>query len=324
VHHLAPWWGPRRYTIVYHRDLSTPPGKRRHLLRTRLREHQVQVTRIIHTEPWQRATDRPAPRHATPPQRQEVQIKKAAPPPRAVDTKVNQNPKHQPLKEPPVQPDRERERSLLNTQAEQVQGPQKVNNPDPGPAHPSSNPPGHVQKEQPQPRAAESEPQPRPRSTAQEESTQALDHIRLNRQDKERPKADTEVKPAPIRRPSTEQPAHEKKEQQRQGAGRQTRMSKQPAPQGLPTSATLPEPSQHDTARQIRQQPPDTRAVVGASRARPGSQGPVQTTVQGQSADHQGIEKTTPMQPKARRETRLHYQQQPRQLRPPAETQRGR
>jgi hypothetical protein len=323
MHHLAPWWGPRRYTIVYHRDLSAPPGERRHLLRTRLREHQVRVTPIIHTEPVTRATDRPAPTQTTPLQRQEVQTKKAANPPHAVNAGGNQHPTRQPMKEPPVQPDRERATTLSNTQPRTVKGPQKVNNPDPRPADLSSVPPAHVQKDQPQPRAAGSEPHPRPGSMAQGKNIQTPGHIPLNKQAKDRPKTDMEVKPAPIRRPSAEQLNQDKQEPQRQAVNRQSRVQKQPGAQDLSTSATHPERSPHGTAYQIGQQPQNTRAVEGASRARPVSQGPVQTPVQGQSADRQGMGKTVQMQPKAQRETRPHYQQ-PGQLRPHTEKRKGR
>ncbi|UCG65555.1 MAG: hypothetical protein JSW12_00400 [Deltaproteobacteria bacterium] len=43
VHCCYPWWGPRRYTVVYHGDPDDPPARKRALFRKRLKERHVWV-----------------------------------------------------------------------------------------------------------------------------------------------------------------------------------------------------------------------------------------------------------------------------------------
>ena len=122
VHHHRPWWGPRRYTIVYHVDKKQPVFKRRTVLRTRLKEHQVQVTRILHTDPLARKTDR-----TRLPQAQEVRKETQAP--RTLEARVNPNPVQQHVKEQPTRKDKGREEPRKEaTQNKAVKKPQTVNN----------------------------------------------------------------------------------------------------------------------------------------------------------------------------------------------------
>ena len=100
VHHHHPWWGPRRYTVVYHMDVKHPPIKRRHLIHKRLKERHVHITKTICPKPRPRRTI-PLPMPDIRPRRQEVRLQKKTAIPRKVQTTINhqasqRNPKKQP------------------------------------------------------------------------------------------------------------------------------------------------------------------------------------------------------------------------------------
>jgi len=46
AHCCYPWWGPRRYTVVYHGDPNHPPARKRALFRKRLKERHVRAGKI--------------------------------------------------------------------------------------------------------------------------------------------------------------------------------------------------------------------------------------------------------------------------------------
>lgn len=186
VHHHQPWWGPRRYTVVYHVDRKLPLIKKRTLVRTRLKEHQVQVTRILRTDPVARTTDRTIPLR-TPSAQQKQEVRKETQAPRTIETRVNPNPTQQPLKEQPVRKDNGREEPRVDTQNKTVKRPQATNNLDSRSAHPAAT--------APQPRAAKQQPQPS--SVTQEKTVQTPVQKPLEKPGKEVSKAATTVTPAP-------------------------------------------------------------------------------------------------------------------------------
>jgi hypothetical protein len=226
VHHHYPWWGPRRYTVVYHVDVKQPLIKRRPLLRTRLKEHQVHVTQTIRPNPAIRKTV-PSPVQTSPTQQQEVRLKTEAQTPRPFEATASQNPNQRPVKKQPVQADKGRERPKVDTQTKTEKRPQAVNKADSRSTRPSSNAQQHIQKDQSQPSTAKQQPQPS--SVIQGKTVQAAVQ-------KELKKADTEVKPAPIRRPNTGQLVQEKKEPERPAANEQPKTAKRPQVVGEPDS----------------------------------------------------------------------------------------
>jgi hypothetical protein len=237
AHHHHPWWGPRRYTVVYHVDVKQPLIKRRTLLRTRLREHQVQVTRIIRPKTAIQKTDR-SPVRTQPFQKQEVRLTKEAQTPRTFEAKANQNPTQRHLKEQPVRADKGRERPRVDTQTKTVTS-------------------QRIRKDQAQPRTAVQTQTPRPKTEAREAIVQAPVQKQLK-------KPDTEVKPAPVRRPNTKRLAQEKKEPERLTKNKQTKTVKRP--QVVNKSDARPARPSHTASQRIHkdqaQQQPRTRSVT--------------------------------------------------------------
>jgi hypothetical protein len=196
VHYHQPWWGPRRYMVVYHVDVKQPLIKRTTLLRKILRERYVHVTKIIRPNPEIRKIYRPAPVHTHLPQGQEVRSQKEAQPPRTFETRVDQNSKQQTLKKQPVrmekegkeipkaatkitvaparghntgqlaQEKQERGRSSADTRIKTVKDPHVVKTADPRAVRSPDTAPERIKKEPPQPHTVEQ--QPRSRSVARE------------------------------------------------------------------------------------------------------------------------------------------------------------
>jgi hypothetical protein len=100
VHHHHPWWGPRRYTVIYHVDVKHPPIKRKPLIHQRLKERDVYITKTIRPTPLTRKTVL-TPMPANQARQQEVQLKKSATS-RTVETTTNRDPT---LQEQPVRAD---------------------------------------------------------------------------------------------------------------------------------------------------------------------------------------------------------------------------
>jgi hypothetical protein len=220
VHHHHPWWGPRRYTVAYHVDVKKPLIKSRTLLRTRLKEHQVQVTRTIRPKIATRKTV-PSPVRTSPPQKQEVRLKTEAQTPRTFEAQASENPTQRHVKEQPVRRDKGRERPLVNTQTKTVKRPQTNNKLDSRTTRPSDTVPRHIQKDQAQPRTAVQTQTPRPKTEAREAIVQAPVQKQLK-------KPDTAVKPAPTRRSNTGQLAQEKKGPERPAVNKQTKTAERP------------------------------------------------------------------------------------------------
>lgn len=201
VHHQRPWWGPRRYTVVYHVDKKQPLFTRRTLIRTRLKEHQVQVTRILHANPVIRQTDR-----TRLPQAQEVRKETQAP--RRLETKVNPNPVQRHVKEQPTRVDKGREEPRVDIQNKTVKKPQTTNNLASHSAHPTDT--------EQQPRAAKQQPQAN--SVTQEKTVQTPVQKQLNKPGKEVSK----VTPTPAGGRDTSHVARETKRQETPQRGTRT------------------------------------------------------------------------------------------------------
>jgi hypothetical protein len=254
VHHHHPWWGPRRYTVVYHVDVKQPLIKRRPLLRTRLKERQVHVTRIIRPNPAIRKTV-PSPVRTSPTRQQEVRLNKEAQTPRTFEAMASENPTQRHVKKQPVQADKGRERPRVDTQTKTVKRPQAVNRPDPRSAHPSTTP-QRIQ-DQPQPRTAQQ--QSRPRSRAQEKTVQPPIRKQSN-------KPGTEATSAPTRKPNTGQLAQEKKEPERLAENKQPKTVKRP--QAINKPEARPTRPSHTASQRIQKEPTQPRTAQQQSRPR--------------------------------------------------------
>jgi hypothetical protein len=75
AHCCHPWWGPRRYTVVYHSDPRNPSARKRALFRKRLKERHVLVKKILRSQPMLRVKVR-APSHTSTVRSQEVRVYK--------------------------------------------------------------------------------------------------------------------------------------------------------------------------------------------------------------------------------------------------------
>jgi hypothetical protein len=238
VHHHYAWWGPRRYTIVYHVDVRQPLIKRRPLLRTRLREHQVQVTRIIRPNPPIRTTA-PTPVRTAPTQQQEVRLNTEAQTPRTVEAPASQNPTQRPVKKQPVQADKGRERPGVDTQPKTVTS-------------------QRIQKDPTQPRTTEQPSRSMPK--AQEKTVQSPIRKQVN-------KPGTETKSAPTRRPNPGQLAQEKEEPERLATNKGTETATRP--QAINKPDARPTPPAQTASQGIQKEPTQPRTVQQQPRSSP-------------------------------------------------------
>ena len=105
VQHHLPWWGPRRYTVIYHVDVKQPPNKRKPLIHQRLKERNGYITKTIHPTPPTRKAVPPAMPDIRPRQ-QEVQLNKKSEPPRTVEGAIKRDPIQKNQQKQPVRGDR--------------------------------------------------------------------------------------------------------------------------------------------------------------------------------------------------------------------------
>jgi hypothetical protein len=101
VHHHHPWWGPRRYTVIYHVDVKQPPIKRKPLIHKQLKERQVYITKTISPKPLTRNIVPPSV-PANQPRQQEVRLQKESAPARAVEATISRDPTPRNLKKQPL------------------------------------------------------------------------------------------------------------------------------------------------------------------------------------------------------------------------------
>lgn len=106
VHHHHPWWGPRRYTVIYHVDVKHPPTKRKHVIHKRLKERHVHVTKTIRPKPLKHNTA-PPPLPVNQTRQQEVRLQKEPAPAREVEATINRDPTQRNQKKQPVRADTE-------------------------------------------------------------------------------------------------------------------------------------------------------------------------------------------------------------------------
>ncbi len=102
VHCRYPWWGPRRYTVLYHGDRDDPPARKRALFRKRLKERHVQVEKVSRSQLLVRETVR-APSRAPTARSQEVRLYKQIRNSKGIGTKIGLHSIHWQLKERPAQ-----------------------------------------------------------------------------------------------------------------------------------------------------------------------------------------------------------------------------
>jgi len=307
VHHHQPWWGPRRYTVVYHVDVKQPLLKRRTLVRTRLREHQVQVTQILHTNPVARTNDRTTPVRTPSARKQEVRSKTEDQAPRIFEATASQNQTQRHVKEQPIQVDKGREEPKVDTQTKTVKIPQATNNRDSHSAHPTDT--------ESQPRAAKQQPQPR--SVTQEKTAQAPVPKQLNKPGKEIPKATAKVAPTPIEGNDTGQQVRETKQQKTPQADTRTKTVKGPQRSNEPGTDT--------THQGIQKEQPQPRTVEQQPRSRSVARETVQGPAKVQAARDYSAQREPTVQRRATigQESRPQSNREIRQERPQA-GQRGR
>ena len=104
VHHHHPWWGPRRYTVIYHVNVKHPPIKRKPLIHKRLKERHVHVTKTIRPKPLKHNTA-PPPLPVSQPRRQEVRLHKEPTPARGVEATIKRDHTPRNQKQQPVRAD---------------------------------------------------------------------------------------------------------------------------------------------------------------------------------------------------------------------------
>jgi hypothetical protein len=248
VHHHHPWWGPRRYTVIYHVDVKQPLIKRRPVLRTRLREHQVQVTRIIRPTPKVR-TAVPPPVRTSPTRQQEVRLKTDVQTSRTLETTVNKKPTKRPVKEQPVRKDQGHAKPRVDTQPKTVKRPQAVNNPSDALSTPPTPKPQRIQKPPAQPRTAKQPSRSMPR--APEATAQVPDRKQVD-------KPDAKVKSAPTHRLNPEQVAGDKKRPERAAKNQGVEKPKRPQvvnKSDARSARPSPNASQRIRNNQAQQQP---------------------------------------------------------------------
>jgi hypothetical protein len=221
VHHHHPWWGPRRYTVIYHVDVKQPPNKRKPLIHQRLKERNGYITKTIHPTPPIRKGGPPAV-PISQPRQQEVRLNKKTVPPQTVEATINRDPIQRHQQEQPVRADKGREKPTVNTQPKMVKKEQVIKKYDTHSAYPSSTVTQRIQKEQPQPGIPRTtEQQPRSNTVNREKTVQPPVQKQLKKSGNEIPKAKSEAKPLAIRRNNQEQLALEKQQPKRPATNRQ-------------------------------------------------------------------------------------------------------
>jgi hypothetical protein len=222
VHHHYPWWGPRRYTVIYLVDVQQPPIKRKPLIHQRLKERNGYITKTIHPTPL---THKGAPPvvPVSQPRQQEVRLQKEAAPPRTVEATINRDPTQRHQQEQPVRADKGREKPIMNTQAKTAKRAQVDDKPDARVVRPTPTVTQRIQKkEQPQPSTPNTtEQEPRPNAVNREKTAQPPVRKQLKESDNEIPTTNSEAKSPAIRRDNQELLALEKQQPKRPAANRQ-------------------------------------------------------------------------------------------------------
>lgn len=118
--HSHSWWEPRRYTVIYHKDIHHPLAMRRTILRGHLRERHEHATRTSRVM----TVNREAPRitvQSRPSHNQEIRLKRARQEgPRIFEPVVNQDHNTRHVQEQSVREDKRRERVAPDHQTKTV------------------------------------------------------------------------------------------------------------------------------------------------------------------------------------------------------------
>jgi hypothetical protein len=101
-HRYHPWWGPRRYTVVYHCDLDDPSVRKRALFRKRLKERHVLVKKVSRSQSLVREIVR-APSHTRTVRSQDVRLYKQTRSSKGLTPKRGLNIIHRQRKDQPAQ-----------------------------------------------------------------------------------------------------------------------------------------------------------------------------------------------------------------------------
>jgi hypothetical protein len=104
-HCCYPWWGPRRYTLVYRCDPDDPPARKRALFRKRLKERHVWVGKKSRSQLLVRETVR-APSHTRTVRSQAVRLYQQIRGSKRLAAKRGLDPIHRQLKGPAAQVER--------------------------------------------------------------------------------------------------------------------------------------------------------------------------------------------------------------------------
>jgi len=108
AHCCHPWWGPRRYTVVYRCDPHSPSAGKRALFRKRLNERHVLVKKISRSQSLVRETVR-APSHTRTVRSQEVRLYKQTRSSKRITPKRGLYIIHRQLKDQPAQVEKRQE-----------------------------------------------------------------------------------------------------------------------------------------------------------------------------------------------------------------------
>ncbi|MFB0519926.1 MAG: hypothetical protein ACETWD_00670 [Desulfatiglandales bacterium] len=112
AHCSYPWWGPWRYTLVYHCDPDDQPARKRALFRKRLKERHVWVGKISRTQLLVREPIR-APSHTRTVRSQELRLYKQIRSSKRLPAKRGLGPIHRELKERPAQVEKRQEKRAV-------------------------------------------------------------------------------------------------------------------------------------------------------------------------------------------------------------------
>ena len=102
AHCCYPWWGPRRYTVIYYCDPDDPPARKRALFRKRLKERHVWVEKIPRSRLLVRERVR-APSHTRTVRSQEARLYKRIRTSKRLAAKRGLDRIHRQVKERPAQ-----------------------------------------------------------------------------------------------------------------------------------------------------------------------------------------------------------------------------
>jgi hypothetical protein len=309
VHHHYPWWGPRRYTVIYHVDLKQPPVKRKPLIHQQLKERHVYITKTIHPTPPTRNTVPPAMPDKQPRQ-QEVRLKKETAPSGTAEATIKRNPTQPGLQKQPVRADtgqatqQSRQKPVNREKTIQVPAQKQLNQADS--VDPKTT------------KSVRSTPPLRPDTRQLNQNTKETAKPPVNTQTK--PIKEAQVLNKPDTRSAHPSPTVTPRIQQKEQPQPRAQTYPEPTvPTAPPTRLASPNPGAPDPIRKNQSNP---NTAQDNSVPRGGSQGTAQSPAPKKSSKHQVMEQTTQMQLKTQNEDRPQSRREIHQPLPQTE-QRG-